>query len=119
MASRLSQVRNWEERARKAGFSVSILSIHCGVSRRQLLNFIRTSFGITPHQWMVRVRMELAGKLLQQGFYVKEVSSQLGFKQVAHFCREFKRYYGLPPGHFSLSRLETRDSHLDKEFSIR
>jgi AraC-like DNA-binding protein len=102
MVSRLSQVSNWEERAKDAAFNVSILSIRCGVSRRHLRNFIRDSFGIAPHQWMLRMRMELAAVLLRQGLYVKEVSGQLGFKQVAHFCREFKRYYGVPPGHFPL-----------------
>lgn len=102
MVSRLAQVSNWEDRARAAGFNVSILSIHCGISRRQLRNFVRDAFGVAPHKWMLRMRMELAAALLRQGFYVKEVSSQLGFKQVAHFSREFKRCYGVPPGHFPL-----------------
>ena len=102
MASRLCQVSNWEQRARDAGFNVSILAVQCGVSRRQLLKFIKQLFGMTAHQWMLRVRMGAASVLLRQGFYVKEVSHQLGFKQAAHFCREFKRYYGIPPGHFPL-----------------
>jgi AraC-like DNA-binding protein len=103
MASRLSQIRDWDQRVEDAGFSVSILSIRCGVSRRHFLRFIRDSFGVPPHHWMLQIRMQHAAALLRQGFYVKEVSSQLGFKQVAHFCREFKRYYGVSPGHFSLS----------------
>lgn len=103
MASRLCQVSNWEQRAKEAGFNVSLLAIRCGVSRRQLLNFIKQSFGVTTHQWMLQLRMENAGALLRQGFFVKEASHQLGFKQVGHFSREFKRYYGVPPGHFPLS----------------
>jgi AraC-like DNA-binding protein len=117
MASRLSQVSNWEERARHARFSVSILSNHCGVSRRLLLNFVKGSFGTTPHQWMLKMRMREAGALLRQGNSVKEVSYLLRYKQVAHFCREFKRYHGVPPGHFSLMDVgNSSSSHSDKKF---
>lgn len=118
MFSRLCRVSNWEQRARDAGFHVSILALQCGVSRRQLLKFIKQAFGMTAHQWMLRVRMEEASVLLRQGFYVKEASHQLGFKQVTHFCREFKRYYGIPPGHFPLSsaaKVPTREENSFRE----
>jgi AraC-like DNA-binding protein len=102
MISRLARVSNWEERAMDAGFNVSGLALGCGVSRRRLLKYIRESFGVTAHQWMLRIRMERASTLLRRGLYVKEVSHELRFKQVPHFCREFRRYYGVPPSDFLL-----------------
>jgi AraC family transcriptional regulator len=113
MPSRLCHVADWETRAAAARFNVTVLSLHCGVSRRLLQKFIFKSFGVPPHEWMLRIRMQRAALLLRHGLYVKAVSQELGFKQSGHFSREFKRYYGMPPSHFSI-RVRSAGSHLDK-----
>ena len=43
--------------------------------------------------------MQQAVKLLTSGLAIKEVRSELGYKDVAHFTHDFKEYFGVNPGH--------------------
>ena len=47
--------------------------------------------------WLTSVRLREAGDRIRAGGRVKEVALDLGYKQLSHFSREFKRAYGLPP----------------------
>jgi transcriptional regulator GlxA family with amidase domain len=68
-----------------------------GVTLRFLERFFRTRFGTGPHDWMVRVRMRHAASLITEGVPVEAVSLEVGYKQLSHFSREFKRFFGVPP----------------------
>lgn len=52
---------------------------------------------MTVSAWIRSVRLREASLRLQAGTPVKTVSDELGFKQLSHFSREFKRAYGLAP----------------------
>ena len=97
MKSRLDSVRDWERRARISGYSASKMARRLGVSLRFLETFFAERFGVPPHYWMVRVRMTRAAGLLNKGTPAKIVSIKIGYKQLSHFSREFKRYFGKPP----------------------
>lgn len=100
MNSLLDRVTDWPERARTARFRIATLARDCGVSVRQLRNYIHIRFGTTPHCWTMRIRLLAAPSLLSQNKSVKQISSELGFSQAAHFSREFKRFYGRSPVEF-------------------
>jgi len=97
MQSRLDLVSDWERRARASGYSASKMAKALGVTLRFLERFFRTRFGTGPHDWMVRTRMRHAAGLLSEGISVKAVSLEVGYKQLSHFSREFKRFFGVPP----------------------
>ena len=52
--------------------------------------------------WLRKQRMELACKLLSEAHSVKDAAYVLGFRHPSHFCKEFKRYYGITPSQFVL-----------------
>lgn len=97
MDSRLDLVDDWEKRAEEAGYTATKMALKLGVTLRLLESFFRARFGEGPHDWMVRMRMTHAAGLLRAGIPVKIVSSQAGYKQVSHFSREFKRFFGASP----------------------
>jgi transcriptional regulator GlxA family with amidase domain len=68
-----------------------------GVTLRGLEVFFQDRFGLGPHDWMVRARMIHAAGLLIKGMAVKIVGTQVGYKQVSHFSREFKLFFGVSP----------------------
>ncbi len=90
----------WLQLAQAAKYRSAALASLAHVSPRQLHRYIRRLFGRSPQAWLDDRRLALAGELLRRCRCVKEVSYELGFKQVSHFSREFKRRYGLPPGRF-------------------
>jgi AraC family transcriptional regulator len=64
----------------------------------------KQSHGLSPHQWLVRLKMEHARGLLLSGKYsVTEVCYQIGFESPGSFTHLFKRTFGFPPSKFPIS----------------
>ena len=63
------------------------------------LRLFRDSSGLTPHQYLVHRRVEVAkSMLLRDDLSVAEVAQRLGFSDQSHFTRHFRRLTGSPPG---------------------
>jgi len=97
MSSRLDKIRDWEERARKAGYAAARLAKESGVSRQQLSRYFRSRFGVSAQDWLQREKLRTGYLLLQEGRSVKEVAGELGFLHATHFSRAFRRVCGVSP----------------------
>lgn len=65
----------------------------------------KQSTGLTPHQYVIRHRVERARQLLVEGqFSIADVALQVGFAHQSHLNRHFKRWLGVTPKAF-LKRL--------------
>ena len=54
--------------------------------------------GITPHQYVIRCRIDRAKNLLQQGkLSIAEIAKEVGFVDQSHLHRHFKRLVGVTP----------------------
>jgi len=107
-------IEQWPELARKAKFDVGLLSKELQVSQRQLQRYTKKLFGSSPQNWLNSQRLQQAEQLLKRSRSVKEVSRQMGFKQLSHFSREFKLHFGLSPTHYMMwnkSQQFARKSH--------
>lgn len=71
----------------------------------------------TPHQLLAEVRMRIACAQLREGWTVKQVALELGYKSVAQFCRDFKKRYGVSPGQFASSRAGIQALGQNTDFS--
>ena len=59
----------------------------------------KKNFGLTPYNYMLRLRMEIAIRLLTTtDKSVKEVGFESGYKNEFYFYRQFKKVYGYSPG---------------------
>ena len=106
MNSRLIEVTNWPELAQVANYSAALLSQHCQISTRQLERFFLENIGDSPHHWLNQLRQKRAMELLRSGCSVKEAALSLGYRSIAHFSREFKRWHGFPPSHHRLREIQ-------------
>lgn len=97
MRSRLNLVKDWPGLTISANYRIDKLAKNCGVSPRQLERFFLRELGRSPRDWLAEVRLTEAMSCLKKGFTVKETSFNLGYKQVSHFSREFKRFHSLSP----------------------
>ena len=78
-----------EEMARAAGLSVSYFS-----------KLFTQCIGLSPHQYLVRCRLRHSKKLLatpEENLSLVDVAAEAGFADQAHFCRHFRRAYGVSP----------------------
>jgi AraC-like DNA-binding protein len=69
-----------------------------GANRFVLLRAFRRTFGVPPHAFLRRLRVERARALLARGADLSWTSLELGFADQSHFTRAFKEVVGIPPG---------------------
>jgi transcriptional regulator GlxA family with amidase domain len=69
----------------------------------QMIRAFRKELGITPHAWLIRLRVERGTDLLERGEPIASVASEVGFVDQTHFTRHFKRVHGETPARFLLA----------------
>lgn len=69
----------------------------------QMIRAFRKELGITPHAWLIRLRVERGTDLLERGESIASVASEVGFVDQTHFTRHFKRVHGETPARFLLA----------------
>lgn len=85
-------------RAYNKPITLNQLAKHCGVTPEYLCRLFRRHLGITPWQYLERLRLRVAHYLLQEtGLSVADVAFLAGFNDLRHFQRLFKRAYGKIP----------------------
>jgi transcriptional regulator GlxA family with amidase domain len=91
---------HWARSAHKAGFNVTQLAREHHMSVRQLERVFEKRFGRSPQELLNEQRIIAARFMLLEKESVKEVWADLGFHDAAHFCRSFRRCYGMTPMEF-------------------
>jgi len=104
VCSRLDRVSDWEAVARRAKFEVATLAVLCNVSERQLRRYFRSRFKISPGVWAAELRLQDSVALLVSREPLKAIAVNLGFSHVSHFCRAFKRRFGVTPTQYLLTK---------------
>ena len=57
--------------------------------------------GYAPNQFILRMRMEEASKLLRRSnLEIKEIAEQVGCEDIYYFSKMFKKTYNIPPGRY-------------------
>lgn len=74
------------------------------VAGRSPFHFARTfanSVGMTPHHYVVRLRLRLAMDLLREGrLTLADIAAFTGFADQSHLSRWIRRVYGISPSYF-------------------
>jgi AraC family transcriptional regulator len=73
------------------------LAVDAGLGVRQFCRAFRASTGTSPHQYVLRQRVERARRLIATGRPLAEVALQCGFADQTQLTRVFRRHFGLPP----------------------
>ncbi|MEM9460153.1 MAG: AraC family transcriptional regulator [Myxococcota bacterium] len=82
-----AEARSVDDLAREAAMSVS--AFH---------RAFKQVTGDSPHQYVKKIRLSRAhGMIAQDGVRVSDAARTVGYESPAHFSRDFKRYYGVPP----------------------
>jgi AraC-like DNA-binding protein len=99
LSRHLLRVRDLIDRAYPAQLDLPALARSARVSEAYFSRSFRAAFGETPHQYLLRRRMERAKALLRAGdLSVTDVCLAVGFTSLGSFSTQFRRFVGESPG---------------------
>ncbi|WP_425409605.1 helix-turn-helix transcriptional regulator [Hyphococcus sp.] len=76
------------------------LAAGAGLGRRRFFQIFRSITKATPHDYLVRSRLEYSKSMLQAGLAPSAVALDCGFFDQSHFANTFRKRIGLAPGAF-------------------
>jgi len=81
--------------------SLADLAAACGLSMRHFCRAFRAATRLSPHDYIVRRRVETARRLIGDGrSSLSEIAYMVGFSSHAHMSATFQKLLGVPPSHF-------------------
>ncbi len=80
-----------------ATIDVNHLAAHLKLSRCYLSRIFKEGTGISVQSYLTNTRLQAARSLLLSGYTVSQVSSMVGYADIASFSRAFKAYYKFSP----------------------
>lgn len=82
--------------------SLATLAKQSGRSLSTFNRDFKKIFQTSPHSWLLKKRLQMAKEILvTQNRKSSEIYLELGFKDLAHFSKTFKKEFGVPPSQFS------------------
>lgn len=101
----VQRVRDFVEAHLSQDLSLDALAQQAGFSPYHFTRLFRQTTGETPHQFVVRQRIERARRLLEDpDLPLGQVALAAGFAHQSHLTNHFKRYLGLTPSAYRRER---------------
>ena len=97
-ALQVKQLQDFIEDNLDQKISIAQLSAIVHLSQFYFARAFKEAVGTTPHRYLVQRRIERAKILLKvTKFSVQEIAIRVGFVNVSHFTRQFRKYVGATP----------------------
>ncbi|MUT67424.1 AraC family transcriptional regulator [Paenibacillus sp. NEAU-GSW1] len=86
------------------GRTVERIAGRLGFSTAYCNRLFHEAFGLSPRQYLSQVKLQLAKRwLLDLSISVSDIALRLGYRDIAHFSRQFKRWSGVSPSDYRKS----------------
>ncbi|MFB9327102.1 helix-turn-helix domain-containing protein [Paenibacillus aurantiacus] len=83
------------------GITVADVAQFAGMNRSHLSSRFKDSVGMSPRDYLIKLRMERAGEMLRsRTLSVTEISHSLGYTDLYTFSRAFGTFYGMSPSKY-------------------
>lgn len=77
---------------------ITELAGYVGINRCYLTNIFKQTYGISPQQYLIRLRMERAAALIKNSKdSINEIAECVGYEDALAFSKIFKQNYGVSP----------------------
>ncbi len=96
----LLRARDYIMASLEHNISIDDIAKVANMSKFHFIRQFRQQFGITPHQYVLSCRVNLARRMLESGKSLNQAAFEAGFADDSHLNRHFKRIYGVTPKRF-------------------
>ena len=93
-------VRDYLDAHAREQTPASTLEGVAGIDRYTITRHFRRAFGTSPDRYRMLRRLALARAVVERGQPLAQAAADAGFADQSHMTRQFKRTYGLTPGHW-------------------
>jgi AraC family transcriptional regulator len=91
--------------------SLSTLAAESGYSRSHFLRMFQAGMGCAPHQWLIRLRVERAKRMLRESSAsIIDIAAACGFSSHAHLSRTFRKVIGVAPSQYRRGQASLRST---------
>ncbi|MBW4473926.1 MAG: AraC family transcriptional regulator [Stenomitos rutilans HA7619-LM2] len=102
-ARKLKQILDYIQAHLAQDIALEDLAAVTGMSPFYFSRLFKQSMMVTPHQYVIRQRVELAKQLLKQPNYrIADIALTCGFAHQSHLSRHFRRITGISPKQFRI-----------------
>ena len=97
---RVSQARDWMEENFHLNITLEEIASVAAMNSQHFLRMFRQIYHITPHQWLIELRLKKAKLLMGTTEQtVTEICHAIGFESIFSFSVLFKKRFGMAPSH--------------------
>ena len=75
--------------------SIDAIAASANMSKYHFIRLFNQQFGLTPYQYVINCRVNLARQYIELGFTASHVALDAGFADSSHLNRHFKRVFGI------------------------
>ncbi|WP_028561019.1 AraC family transcriptional regulator [Paenibacillus pinihumi] len=102
MQRQISRTVSWLNLQYAQPLSIDHIAKSLGYHRTYLSKMFRAATGLSPMQYLLRIRMERAAQLLKEGqLSIKQIASSVGYNDALYFSKQFRKWSGLTPSAYS------------------
>jgi AraC-like DNA-binding protein len=101
---------------RREEIDLALLSSHFHFSKNHIINLFKSEYGVTPMEYLDRLRLEEAQWLLESsGASVEDIAYDCGFGSYSNFYRRFCAYCGSSPRQWRDEKRRALEKRLEEQ----
>ncbi|KOR88072.1 helix-turn-helix transcriptional regulator [Paenibacillus solani] len=97
------QTERWISTQYHQQLSIDQMAKTLGYHRAHLSKMFKQHTGLSPMQYLTKVRIDKAKSLMKSSFSIHEIASSVGYTDPLYFSKQFRKWTGLTPSDYKNS----------------